>query len=399
MSIVITGASGFLGQQIVPKLKNFDNDLLLVGRNKEYMQETFPNERIADYQSLLKKIKGYDTLIHLAIHNNDKQVSLEEFRKANVDNLRSVINIAKAAGIKTFIYTTSFHASDSKNQSPYAQTKREAEEFLATIRDMNIVIFRLPIVYGDKFSGKLKILNPLPKFLRSLLFTVLSSLKPSVHIKLIISEIKKTINNPKSYKITLSDRQRGNWFYALTKRIIDLTFSISVIVLLWWLMIIVWLAIKFSSKGSAIFAQERIGKNGESFICYKFRTMTIGTKQAGTHEVSVSSVTKIGKILRKTKIDELPQVWNIIKNELSLVGPRPCLPVQKELISEREKLGVLDVKGGITGLAQIRGIDMSDPKRLAKLDTKYLDLRSITMDIKIILATATGRGQGDKVKQ
>jgi len=166
---------------------------------------------------------------------------------------------------------------------------------------------------------------------------------------------------------------------------------------LFWLLIAVWLVIKLSSSGSAIFAQQRVGKNGKSFICYKFKTMNNNTKQVATHEINASSITKIGKILRKTKIDELPQVWNILKNEMSLVGPRPCLPMQKELILEREKLGVLDIKGGITGLAQIQGVDMSDPKRLAKLDAKYLDLSGLILDLKIILATATGKGQGDKV--
>jgi len=114
--------------------------------------------------------------------------------------------------------------------------------------------------------------------------------------------------------------------------------------------------------------------------------------------VTVESVTTVGQFLRKTKIDELPQVWNILKNELSLVGPRPCLPMQRELVSARSDLGVLDEIGGITGWAQIQNVDMSDPDRLAKLDAEYLALRTIPFDLKIILATAIGRGRGDKVK-
>ena len=99
----------------------------------------------------------------------------------------------------------------------------------------------------------------------------------------------------------------------------------------------------------------------------------------------------------KTKIDELPQVLNIFKNEMSLIGPRPCLPVQEELIQARQALGVLSVKPGISGLAQINNIDMSDPELLARWDAKYIHLRSLLLDLKIFIATVLGRGQGDKV--
>jgi lipopolysaccharide/colanic/teichoic acid biosynthesis glycosyltransferase len=126
--------------------------------------------------------------------------------------------------------------------------------------------------------------------------------------------------------------------------------------------------------------------------------MGLGTQEASTHEVTADSVTAVGQFLRKTKIDELPQVWNILKNELNLVGPRPCLPVQWELVSARSELGVLGEIGGITGWALIQNVDMSNPNRLAKLDAEYLALRTIPLDLKIILAAAIGRGQGDKVK-
>jgi lipopolysaccharide/colanic/teichoic acid biosynthesis glycosyltransferase len=124
--------------------------------------------------------------------------------------------------------------------------------------------------------------------------------------------------------------------------------------------------------------------------------MANGTKQAGTHEVSAASITKIGGWLRRTKIDELPQVVNIVRGELSLVGPRPSLPVQTQLIEERARRGVFAVRPGITGLAQIEDIDMSDPERLARWDRQYVMRRSLLLDLRIILATFTGRGQGDR---
>lgn len=120
------------------------------------------------------------------------------------------------------------------------------------------------------------------------------------------------------------------------------------------------------------------------------------TRQAGTHEVSATAITRLGNFMRKTKIDELPQLVNILRNEVSLIGPRPCLQVQEELIAARNAHGVLTIKPGISGLAQVNNIDMSDPQKLARWDARYVGLRSLFLDLKITIATATGRGQGDR---
>src|SRR5690606_10003296 len=111
----------------------------------------------------------------------------------------------------------------------------------------------------------------------------------------------------------------------------DRSFALAVLFLLWWFLALIWLLVRLQSPGPGLFAQKRVGRNGVQFTCYKFRTMKLGTLQAATHEVSVGNVTKLGRLLRKTKLDELPQVWNILRNEMSLVGPRPCLPAQEML--------------------------------------------------------------------
>lgn len=187
-------------------------------------------------------------------------------------------------------------------------------------------------------------------------------------------------------------------YYLLFKKTLDYSISIAVIALFWWLFVLIALLIKLTSKGPAILAQSRIGLNGHEFVCFKFRTMQIGTKVAATHEVSSNNITSIGKFLRKSKLDELPQIWNIVKNEMSFVGPRPCLPSQTELITRRTDAGVLNDLPGITGWAQIHGIDMSDPQRLVNFETEYQSRRSIYFDIKILLATFIGRGNGDRTR-
>ncbi|MFT6658502.1 MAG: lipopolysaccharide/colanic/teichoic acid biosynthesis glycosyltransferase [Maritalea sp.] len=167
---------------------------------------------------------------------------------------------------------------------------------------------------------------------------------------------------------------------------------------MFWLLLIVALLIKSTSPGPILFKQARVGKDGKEFILVKFRTMHLGTKNLATHEVSLSSVIPIGHFIRKIKIDELPQIWNIVRGELSLVGPRPCLPTQTELVDARKVRGVFDILPGITGIAQVMGVDMSNPHALAKLDEKYLKQRSLLVDIKILIFTAIGRGNRDWVR-
>ncbi len=145
--------------------------------------------------------------------------------------------------------------------------------------------------------------------------------------------------------------------------------------------------IKLSSPGPAIFAQQRVGRDGKPFRCLKLRTMYVGTKSLPTHEVGEAAVTSAGKVLRRLKIDELPQLWNVLKGEMSLVGPRPCLPSQQELIRRRRERGVYSLRPGITGLAQVEGIDMSDPEKLAARDADYLTSRTFWMDLRIIVKT------------
>ena len=117
-----------------------------------------------------------------------------------------------------------------------------------------------------------------------------------------------------------------------------------------------------------------------------------------THEISADLITRTGKFIRATKLDELPQLWNVLKGEMSLVGPRPCLPTQEELINERQALGVFKLRPGITGPAQVKNIDMSTPKKLALEDSHMVGNLTLFSYLKYVLMTVTGSGQGDKVR-
>lgn len=178
------------------------------------------------------------------------------------------------------------------------------------------------------------------------------------------------------------------------KYFLDVTACILVLLVLWPVFLIVAVAVRLESRGPAIFRQVRVGKNGREFTCYKFRTMALETGDLPTHEVPASAVTRLGNRLRRLKIDELPQVFNVLAGDMSLVGPRPCLPSQVELIEARRRLGVFEVRPGITGLAQVRGVDMSNPNRLAELDAQYIKSRSFAGDLRLLWATVRGQGIG-----
>ncbi len=180
-------------------------------------------------------------------------------------------------------------------------------------------------------------------------------------------------------------------------RIIDFLAAFLGLLFLWPILLIVTL-IGFFDTGSPVFIQERVGRNKKPFNLIKFRTMSVETKSVASHLANNASITKLGAFLRKTKIDELPQLINVVKGDMSLVGPRPNLFNQEELIKERDALGVYDVLPGVTGLAQVQNIDMSTPALLAKIDKKMIETLTVKDYFKYILMTATGSGSGDAVK-
>lgn len=150
--------------------------------------------------------------------------------------------------------------------------------------------------------------------------------------------------------------------------------------------------------GSPIFRQQRVGRDQKPFTLVKFRTMKRGTASVATHLANSASITPFGQFLRKTKLDELPQLWNVLKGEMSLVGPRPGLFNQKELTDARQKQGVFAVRPGITGLAQVNEIDMSTPELLAEVDRRMIESMNLKNYFRYILLTVSGKGSGDRVK-
>jgi len=178
--------------------------------------------------------------------------------------------------------------------------------------------------------------------------------------------------------------------YRQVKRLLDVCLSVIGLIVLSPVFLILALAIKVDSKGPVFFKQKRIGLHKRNFYILKFRTMRIDTpKETPTHllENPDQWITKIGKFLRKTSLDELPQIINILKGEMSIIGPRPALWNQHNLIAERDKYGANDVLPGLTGWAQINGRDELPIEDKARLDGEYVEKMGIVLDIKCFFST------------
>jgi lipopolysaccharide/colanic/teichoic acid biosynthesis glycosyltransferase len=181
-------------------------------------------------------------------------------------------------------------------------------------------------------------------------------------------------------------------------RIVDLCIASFGLVFLFPVFILVAVICKLVVGQTLIF-QTRVGKYGGTFRLIKFCTLKGGEPYVPTHELDHTRFTNTAKLLRKLKLDELPQLLNVLAGSMSIVGPRPSLATQEAVINERRKLGVLDIKPGITGLAQINGIDMSDPVKLAEWDAKMLEDLNLKNYFKYILLTVIGKGTGDRIRQ
>jgi len=178
--------------------------------------------------------------------------------------------------------------------------------------------------------------------------------------------------------------------YSFFKRAFDIICSFLAIIILFLPMVIVGIAIKVDSKGPALFAQKRIGRNKKTFMLLKYRSMYVDTDpNAPTHKLENASshITKVGRFIRKTSIDELPQLFNIFIGQMSIVGPRPALWNQDDLIAERDKYYANGIKPGLTGLAQISGRDALEIPDKARFDGQYVEKRGFFYDLGIIFKT------------
>lgn len=199
------------------------------------------------------------------------------------------------------------------------------------------------------------------------------------------------------------EKTKGNFCaYTVVKRLLDIFFSAVLLVLLAFPMLIIWLAVRISSPGKGIFRQIRVGKNGRLFVCYKFRTMYESAppcRPSSLFRDAEKYITPVGRFLRRASLDELPQLLNVLKGDMSIVGPRPLVLAEREVHMQRRENGVYSLRPGITGLSQISGRDKVTDERKVELDTKYLYEFGFLQDVKIVGKTVGRVISGDGMEK
>jgi O-antigen biosynthesis protein WbqP len=185
----------------------------------------------------------------------------------------------------------------------------------------------------------------------------------------------------------------------MTKRVLDVAIALALMPFAAPLCVCAMVAVRVESPGSPLFTQLRVGRDHRPFQLYKLRTMRAATGDVPSHQVDAAQITRVGAFLRRTKLDELPQLLNVLNGTMSLVGPRPCLPSQHELLEERDRRGLYAFLPGVTGPAQLLGIDMSAPKVLAQVEADYFFTSTAAQDLGVLWQTAAGGGRGDAAKK
>jgi lipopolysaccharide/colanic/teichoic acid biosynthesis glycosyltransferase len=394
---LLIGGSGFIGTQISRHLIDQGHTVTVVSARTL----TRSDLALGKIPSLVADIAGVDAVVMLSVINNDSDAAEAEVWWINVDlPLALLLEFSKYSKVPFFLFGST-HADDLRKTDLYSRTKMRLFQEVKRLSHYPSAFYIIPPVYGRQFVKKMSKIDVLPVFVRSIIVTIIGAFFPIIHSNLIANQINQDLTEFRKSRLPLvrrlSDDQNRNPVFMFTTRLFDMLIAISILLVFGWLMVLIATSVKATSSGPVLFRQRRVGIGGSEFECLKFRTMAVGTRNLPTHQVSNDATTTIGKILRKYKLDELPQAINILRNDMSWIGPRPCLPSQSELIAERHKLGVFAVKPGITGLSQIRGIDMSDPKKLARSDAEFLQKRSILLYLKITVQTITGSGRGDRL--
>ena len=382
----MAGSSGLVGSQLVHLLSQEEHELLLVSEDPAEIGAKFPSVAAGAYAEWEHLAKGFDVFLQMDLPISPVTGKSGKLNRAAPGSSARLSSAAKRIGIPRFVQCASFRALTDRPGSPYAQSvASEYEEVLQNFGESAELIF-LGRIAGSRYARRKFWHFRYPERFDFLSSEILSAIIPTTQIE----DLAKFLSSPRvfgqSRTLVLTDGNAKNFTYSIWRAAVDGVFVVAVL-LLAPLLLIAWIAVLIESGRPGIFSQDRVGERGSIFRCFKIRTMRTGTSLIATHKVGTDAVTRVGGFLRRFKIDELPQVWNVFRGEMSVVGPRPCLPNQHEVVRSRLAHDVIDYRPGLTGWAQACGVDMRDPDTLAILDAQYLSLRSVWFDAFVIART------------
>jgi lipopolysaccharide/colanic/teichoic acid biosynthesis glycosyltransferase len=406
MRIALTGAKGLIAGGLIKDLSE-NHDLILVSRvaNTTHDEKNPPGrvEYMAMDEFLIKLPDlQLDILLHLAVVNNNQSVSKSEFTKVNVD---LTLDLAKrcASNKVKFIFFSSTHALTPGPIGHYALSKKVACDRLHEIPNLECWILHLPAVIPLTAKvGRFSIFRFIPERAKFVVLSILRLFRPFITLDALAEFLKNELDSTGEeemgvyyVKNIMVGGLQYSGFLNLWGYTSSLILAVIATVPVFFTLGFLWIAFVLTGSRDFIFRQNRVGLWSKPFTVYKIRTMAPETAERPTHEVSRSQVTRMGRFLRRARIDELPQCINLLKGEMTFVGPRPCLTTQSGLIAERVRRGILEIPPGITGWAQVWGVDMSDVRRLTQFDEYYLRYRTVGLDLKIICHTLLPFGRKD----
>jgi len=387
MRIVVVGGTGFVGGELIPLLIAAGHTVLLVTRQPNSLRAQEFGCLVAPLEGWEKHAAGYDTVLYLSVVNSDTKATSQVFSESNVLLPQSVAQTAKSMGIDRFLFFSSVHALDPHAASSYIKSKKLGEVSAARSFGSGFQTVFLGAVHGKCHSGKWKVLNRMPRLMRKIVFGIFSAFSPTTSI----DSFFRLVTGPgEGNRQLITDGSEKKFAYRVWRGALDGVFIVGA-ALLSPAMFLLWLGVVVTNGRPGLFVQERVGKNGRVFDCFKLRTMSHGTLSRGTHLIEDSAVTPFGRFLRKTKIDEIPQALNVLRREMHLIGPRPSLENQTGVIASRRLAGTVGITPGLTGWAQVNGVDMSEPDEIARWDAEYVGLQSIRWDLKILARTLIRR--------
>lgn len=386
MKIVISDASSAVMGELVSRLVASGHSLVLVTREDAPVREHIPGVSLVSFETWEAKCVGFDVFLHFAVLTREKEGVSNDLTHLNGNFTASLASGARRSGISRFIYASTVETLVSERRSLHVRPEKlEIEAAEAGFGDGAEVI-HLGHLHGVNFSGKFSFLGSLPRAIANFAFSVLSAVKPTTSVELLVRFLESAQLPGKTEPLIVTDSKASNYCYRVWQAALNGLF-VAMVVVAMPILAIASVLVVLEDGAPAFFSQDRIGKAGAAFRCFKLRTMHRSAESRGTHLVPESAITGIGRSLRRFKIDELPQALNILRGEMSLIGPRPCLPSQHEIISKRESRGVLPLLPGLTGWAQANGVDMRTPDWLIRYDSQYLGLQSIWFDVIVLWRT------------
>jgi len=398
LKVIITGGTGYIGRSITCALRE-THQIVIVTRDPAAPNlPQLKNVRYISYKDLQDTLPELDAdvMVHMATLNNNSTSTVKDYRLVNVELTALMASLCEEYSVP-LVHFSSSHAAPSYSIDDYSISKLEALENLSKFKRLNYLVITLPaVVTSERPAGILRYLWVLSGQLRSWALPYISVLKPVTTEDKVVQAVQFAIYRLTTPSLDVEPERRqiyiGTeaaksrlyrfWQAVITGLFISLAFPIFLTITP-----LIWPIVRYSTGGSFLFTQTRVGRYGKPFKVYKVRTMVVGTPEQPTHCMTENSVPGLVRYLRSSRLDELPQIWNILLGQMTLIGPRPCLLSQADLIEERGKHGILDYMPGITGWAQVSGVDMSDTARLLTYDLYYRHYHSIILDIKILYRT------------